>query len=437
MVANRWEQKDWLKGMLWITLFFAIVVCMTGFHSIDKYKSLFVSYVEVLVFASMGVCFCRGEYFKRNRYWFYMGFLVWIILTYWFRGGFMMSLENRSVFSMRCLLCGVALPFAQVTEDQERRKLLDSLIFLVLVLMAAMLWLCFIGALRGENIILLDKLVFGVKYNSTGRVMLRCMNLHYYRVGVLSVACFFSGLYLACSHWSKRSSVLWIFFLLTFSAGVIVTYSRTAVFAWAGGLVMAFYSFLWQKQIPVGKRLLLVGLAAAAALIVSAVGLNLVYQLVRSTRDVWYGLSTLTSRTEIWAAVPQVFRDYPSAMLYGLPLESEMDIVNEYLPQLDWIVHMHSGYMETLMAVGLPGFAAVLGFVVSFTVAARKVFFAGHGEAITLCDKLMVLVPVTSMIMCLTGSTLFYNVTDMEIMNVITALFCGYIFEKAWHNRPE
>ena len=68
MVANRWEQKDWLKGMLWITLFFAIVVCMTGFHSIDKYKSLFVSYVEVLVFASMGVCFCRGEYFKRNRY---------------------------------------------------------------------------------------------------------------------------------------------------------------------------------------------------------------------------------------------------------------------------------------------------------------------------------------------------------------------------------
>ena len=216
MDANRWKQKDWLNGILWITLYLAIVVCMIGFHSIDKYKSLFVSYVEILVFASMFMCFCRGEYFKRKRYWFYIGFLVWIILTYCLRGESMMSPENQSVFAMRCLLCGVALPFAQVTGDQERRKLLDSLIFLFLVMVAAMLWLCFIGAMRGENVILLDKLVFGVKYNSIGRVMLRCMNLHYYRVGVLSVACFFSGLYLACSHWSKRSSVLWIFFLLTF-----------------------------------------------------------------------------------------------------------------------------------------------------------------------------------------------------------------------------
>ena len=427
-----------LSKLLAITTVYCIFLAsFTNFYAAYEYNRFLLGYIELLVFIVIGCCIGRGDYFQRKRYVGYLMYLIWIVVTYLFRGDiYLLDDNNRIVFINQCIFCGIALPFSHVSGDTKARKHLDTLFGIMIFVVAFLLWLCFIGAFLGENILLMDgRFEFGVKYTYTGRMMLKVLALYYYHLGYLSVVCFFSALYMAVTHWSKITAPLWILLLATFSAGILLTYSRTGVFSFAGGLLLAFHIFLQNLPLSKSSRRRIFLIAIIAGIFLTGAGMNLIYSAVHSIRDIWYGISTFSSRTEIWGAIFQVLRDYTSSIVFGLPLELGMSIVNQYLPDLDYIANMHSGFLQTLLALGIPGFLCIIWFTLYLIRCSCRVFFTPSNCGITNSDKLLILIPAVSLFMALFESILFYGCVELTILNIINALTAGYIIETEWHCR--
>jgi len=414
------------------TLMCYIFVCFTAYHSNFLAEQLLLSYVEIPIFAVMGCCFCRGDYFRRKYSILSLAFLLCLVLSCWLRGDLIWDDSIRFSFVKFCLLCGIALPFSLFSGDRDSRKLLHILVLPALMLFACFLWLAFAALILGENICILPEwFEFGSTYTSTGRMMLKVLNIHYYRTGYLSVCCFFACLYLAVSRWSAKSAPFWILLLVTFAAGILITYSRTAVFAFVGGLLLAFHIFLDSCNISRKKKYLLFGVSILASAVLTVLIMNSIYRAVHSIRDIWYSISTLSSRTDLWGASLSVLREHPDALLRGLDPEMILTLVKSHLPEFGSVAHLHSGYLQTLLSVGIPGFSLVLAFCLYLCKCAFRIFFAPTSSAVKPADKCLILVPMVCLAMNLAESALFYCYMEAELLNLFTALFAGYIFEKS------
>ena len=294
-----------LKFLIVVTTIGAAAGCVVSFYDIDAFNKLVLSYYEIIVFASLGTLFCNGLYFSEKRYFFYLLFLVWILLSFFLRGEFNLIYNSNSIFFiLRCAYCGILLPFSKITSDIRKRKFLGIIFFIVALLMCVMLWLAFLALIKGENIKLFsNRLVFGASYTRTERMKLKILNLHYYYTGIFSVAMFFCTLYLAVSHWKGILKLLWTFMLSTFFAGVFITYSRTAVVSLVAGCLLFVYCLICRK-ISSKKLQVLTGVSVTGvAVTVAAVAMNKIYSAVNSIRNIWYGITTLSSRTIIWASI--------------------------------------------------------------------------------------------------------------------------------------
>ena len=379
----------------------------------------------------MGCCFCRGDYFQRKYHLFYLAFILWIVLSNWLKGNIFPDNSSNFIFVKFCALCGIALPFAHFLIDWERRNILHAFLFPILLVFACFLLLAFVALLQGSNICIIpDWFEFGATYTSTGRIMLKVLNLHYYHTGYLSTVCFFSCLYLAVSRWSSKSAPLWILLLTIFTAGVFITYSRTAVFSFIGGLLLAFHIFLQRIGINTRmRRLLFIGTALVGFLITCTV-MNIIYKAVHSIRDIWYGIATLSSRTDIWRAALSALRDHPGILLHGFYPEQISPLVKSYLPDFGDLTHLHSGYLTTLFSVGLPGFVLVITFCLYLCKCAYRLFIAPISETVRVSDKCLVLVPLVCLTMNLVESIAFFCLNEVELLNLLMMLFSGYVFEK-------
>lgn len=218
----------------------------------------------------MGCCFCRGDYFRRREYGLGLLFVLWTLVCGWLRGEIDRSAAAQTEFLRGLVLWGLIFPFAHLTGDRDR-KLLEKLLLPVLVGMAALYGLTYIALLRGADIVLIPEwLVFGAAYTTTGRMMLKFLNLYHTCAGYLAVVCFYGALYLAVTYRKTRWLPAWLLLLTVFGIGVLITYSRTAVFTLTGGVLFAVYLYLQRHPMkPVLKVLTLI-LTAVAAL---AVGL--------------------------------------------------------------------------------------------------------------------------------------------------------------------
>lgn len=413
-----------------LTLFSFLFLCFMSFY--NKYDA--VSYVNDFLWIPILLIICInlliGAYSHRKLYLFCFIFLIWIMLTYIFRGESPFAQDNLYVFLNRCLFCTIAIPFAHLMKDTKRHLYLNTFLIVTISLLAISLWLCFIGVLVGDNISLFNgKLEFGASYTITGRIKLKVMNLHYYHLGYLSLFCFFSSLYLAVKYWFKHLIPVWILLLATFGAGIIFTYSRGAIFTLVASLLLILAIRLKHLNFKRSHRIVILLVSTVVLAIVTVVGFNTLYKLVNSIRDIWHGLSTLSSRTTIWTSVLSVYERYPLAALYGLPLHNIMDIVNSLLPDLEWVNHMHSGYLQTLMSTGFPGLIAVVSFSVYVIKHCIRVFFAPSDSGISSSDKILTILPVASMVIGIFESIIFYNPVNIEIFNLITAVVSGYIIE--------
>lgn len=129
------------------------------------------------------------------------------------------------------------------------------------------------------------------------------------------------------------------------------------------GCLISVFFYLDKRIKRRGLKIVAYTALPVALFSIAAAAMNRIYVAVNSIRDIWYGITTLSSRTEIWASVIPLTRDYPHMLFCGLPVESAMDMVNVYLTDLEYIVNMHNAWLQTLIHLGLPGLLAVVWFI--------------------------------------------------------------------------
>lgn len=172
-------------------------------------------------------------------------------------------------------------------------------------------------------------------------------------------------------------------------------------------------------------------LSAVGGISAAAVAMNRIYSAVNSIRDVWYGITTLSSRTVIWSAIIPLVVNNPIVLLRGLPLNNAMDTVNLYINNLDYIVHMHNSYLQTFLHLGLPGLIAIMFFMIYLLKCIKKLVEA----KVHVTDRQLCIVPVVIMLIGVTESNFICNPYGYEMMNLIFALASGFIIEKAESGR--
>lgn len=422
-----------LSAAVSFTVVCVFCACIAGFYNEIVYQRILLGYCDILVFATMGVLFCNGMYFANKRYFAYVTFLCWVAVTFMLRGEFDLTMPvNRSHFVILCASCGVLLPMPAILKGNKKRILLDSVLFSVSLLMCVFLILAYIGLIRGENLALFHgKLTFGATYTYTQRMMLKVLNLHYYYTGLYSAVLFFCTLYLAFSHWKGWLKLLWVFMLATLATGVFITYSRTAVLSFTAGILLTLY-FCFFRNIKSRKiKWRACVLSAVGGVSAVAVAMNRIYSAVNSIRDVWYGITTLSSRTVIWASLIPLVKDYPLVILRGLPLSSAMDAVKLYIPDQGHTPHMHNSYLQTFLHLGLPGLIAIIFFMIYLLKCIKKLVEA----KVHATDRQLCIVPVVIMLIGVTESNFICNPCGYEMMNLIFALASGFIIEKAESGR--
>ena len=427
-VRLRVPEPDRLKNWLLIGSF--LLYAFICFLSLASYASeeLLRQYGFMPVLVTMGCCFGRGDYFRRREYGLGLLFILWTLMCGWLRGEIDRSIGAQNEFLRGLVLCGIIFPFAYLTGDRDRR-LLKKLLLPVLLGMAALYCVTYIALLRGENIVLIPGwIAFGAEYTVTGRMMLKLLDLYHTCAGYLATVCFYGALYMAVCYRKTRWLPAWLLLLAVFAVGVLITYSRTAVFTLTGGVIFAVYLYLQRHPMKPVLKVLAMILTAVAVVVLTALLMDRLYEAVHSIRDIWYGLWTLSNRTDIWGAGLKVLGEKPLVLLRGLSGEQIMEEVNVFLPHLDTIQHMHSGYLQSLLRLGLPGFMAVAALTVGLIRSGRILLTSPKAE---LEDKFLLCLPVACLLMGAVESVIFLCTIPTELMNLLLMLFSGYTFERA------
>ena len=421
-----------LSLLLTSAILLSLISSLRIFFDPNGYTRFVLGHMEIIVFAVTAICLYRGDYSKRRHYPFCLLYLLWILVTYLSRGDLNLSIDsNRVALVNQCALCCVALPYAHFTKDSDRRYL-NHILMAIISVCAILIWLCLIGTITGRDITLMDgALKFGAQYTYTGRLKLRMLNLYYYHLGYLSVVCFFITLYLAVSRWAARFLPLLILMLCTFAAATLLTYSRTAVFALLGGLVIVFYIPLSRSCGNKKLRMAIFLLVTLAGIAATGAGMNLLYKAVHSIRDIWYGLSSLSSRTDIWSGSLRALIAHPFCMLFGFSLDTGMATVNEFIPLSDYIAHTHNGFLQAFVFLGLPGFLFVVAFFVYLIRCCLTLFSAVHKGDVPVSVMMLVPIPAVSIFINLFESVLLYGEPKLIILSFINALVSGYIIESS------
>jgi O-antigen ligase len=179
---------------------------------------------------------------------------------------------------------------------------------------------------------------------------------------------------------------------------------------------------------------LILTICTACGTVIAAAGLNLTYKIFNSTRDIWYGSDTLSSRTEIWSSIFDIVKEIPQTLIYGLPINKSTGVINSFVDLSDTISNLHNGYLQTLIIAGLPGFLMVIAFCIYLLIAFYRLMIANiTTKENDISVKFMIIIPVCCLVMNTVESLIFFNPVQADILNLIFALFSGYIIEYAYH----
>lgn len=413
-----------LFAVLCIIFTYFLAVANTGLHS-----SFIWAYGTAIVFSAVGCTFYTGEYFKKKRYIVFMMFGVWFLICRWLCGNFMMMLTDQLATAMMGFVLLVALPFACVMEDAERRKYLDIISWVTVLGYSFFFVLMYWGHFRGSPVAFMkDHFEFG-SIMVNGQLFMKMGNGDDYVTDYIASLCFFISLYLSFSCWNKRKvmSVLALLLAGLFSVTVILVPCRTVLMGICGALLMIVLIFLQKLKIPKIWVWLAFAVCCVAGAAFLLFGSDLMYTATtNNARSAISRLSTFSDRTLIWSGAIEVFKDKPIGLFRGYAMDDVMWEIIKYDPR--GMGHMHSGFMEVLVLTGIPGTLAMIAFSVMLIISAVRVFFS-KSELVSAAHKVMIAAVAAMFFMNIFDSLLFINRTNTDAMNFFFALFCGYIFE--------
>lgn len=420
-----------LRGARIFTAALTALVMLGGLLTYDRGHAVMQNYCAAPVYALIGVSMYRGDYRGNRLYLLGLFFVGWYALTRMLNGDHYLQYSyNRYRLISLSATYGLALPFAHVLRDAKDRRALDALALGLTATLAALVGLALVSALLGRLIVIpFFQSEFGMKESR-----LIILSQHPYFTAFISLAGFFMTLYLLSAHWKPLFLAPALLCLGVFTAGIVLTTSRTAFVVFAFTLVLAAMILLSRLNLS-RRRMRTLLLAGAAALLVAVVAgfgplTRVISQKISSidpdstaARSFFYKITNLNGRLPLFTSVPLIIKHHPQALVKGFDELEMMHVVNRYATY-EWFTHMHNSYLQTLMLTGLPGLLAAAWFTIKMFGAMARILKSKTAAA---AEKLLTLIPLPLFLCGLTEHYLF--VDTYSILNFLFFLFLGYLLE--------
>lgn len=334
----------------------------------------------------------------------------------------------KDLRSLVLILNASAAAFPVVfVHDEDNGKLFDQILARTNTITFICMSLVLLGAVTGQAISFFNgTFVFGLKYSASGRLKISMLSMHQYITGYIAVFYSFISLYLLSKArtwivkgWYSISAVVFI-------TVAVLSGSRNIWISLLIGGIMVIYIYL-SKLIKNRKILICITLfsLAAAFMILVLISGYLYTSVLHSRRDIFYALSTLTSRTTVWKGWFALIKDRPSALLLGLSISEMPSVMNYYIALKDSVSHMHSTLVQALCISGI--FGAITILIYTYIVISRTVrILSDSSENTKTADRLLMIPVIIVMQISLFEPLVFVSKVSLPV-NFIFYLIFGSI----------
>lgn len=438
-MENGLEQKR-SKRFHWvlsIALALFYVLYMLTLDTVASSLLILRGYGSMVVFLLLGGALYRGSLSLKSPATLGLVFILWYLLSRVFLGDTYLQ-RSAVTFADIAVLYGLALPFAALSNDGEKRQVLDILAVLFALTMAVLAWMSLYLAVTG-NSILMPKSGFGFGMGSDSRLAILGQNPNH--SAPLMALGIFLTVYLLARYRNKWLLLPGLLGIVGMYGALSLTVSRTAFYGMVAtsGVLAA----LMASRIPVkknGVKALVIAAAAAVSMLIVYVGFNGSIRLLSglaasaqglgngvamtSGRDMSVEVQNMSGRGAIYSAIFQTLREQPQILLRG-NLDTDLMLrVSEIVGAEK--LHCHNSFLQVLMYMGLPGLLIVLGLCVQLALSMLKLFFARNS---TMAEKFLSLVPIYLLVSSLAESLIFVPWMNLcwSLLNFWFLLLCGYI----------
>ena len=413
------------------------------------------SYGPAVIFALLGIGLYRGSYGGKGIYYAGLLFVLWYLLTRVLLGNGLLT-RSFVVLVEMSILYGLAFPFARLSGDTDRRKVLDVLALVFVVVLAAAAWLGVYFLVTGTGFYMPLSGEFYGKSPVHERLQVLGQNANH--TAMLMNLGFFFTLYLLAGHFKKRWIAPAVLAMLGFYFALVLTNSRTSTIAFV--ICFGYAAGVLASRLPVVRRpwkaaviVLVVLLALLASYKSMDVSMNLLTRAAAAhraavsqslpveenaeaaeesaaeplvnTREIELNLSSMSYRGDIYLAVLPVLRAEPDILLRGTMEDDMMSKIAavcgyEYL-------HMHNSFLQVLMLLGIPGLLFALWLVLRGVLASLKLLFGKTRAA----EKLLPLIPMALLITSMAESLVFVPWMNLcwSLVNFLFLMVAGYLIE--------
>ncbi len=451
-----------------------LAVCAALFMlALVRYK-LKPACMDVLPYAIAAVAVCwllRGDYRARPVYWLAAAFVLWFAATRFLCG------EGRYpqtfyYIAEVAVIYVFAFPFAHASGDGERRRFLDGLAFLFVLVVTVV---CVHGldvTVRNVWAHVLNNRTWSSIYG--GRLWIFAINPNV--TSVYMVLAIVLAVYLLLRYWRPWLLIPAVPMLLVIGLALSACMSRAT---WVCLMVAAAFI----AAVVMGKvlkkhfrgRMLLMAAAGAAAIVVCYLALNMGVRTVnaaavlyersmaptqqaelvpqseeqpvvmelsaRPTQSVMVELDaepaveqrdmlSNTGRMTIYKAFFSYMHDHPVKLLRGSDMLSIrlMSVYNVPDEQRQLTIHLHNAFFQTLAETGVPGLLMVLALCVVLLVCSLRILLDPKRST---AEKMLPVLLLVLIVDALVESPLFvpYDEATNSFFNLFFFLIAGYVVE--------
>lgn len=451
-----------------------LAVCAALFMlALVRYK-LKPACMDVLPYAIAAVAVCwllRGDYRARPVYWLAAAFVLWFAATRFLCG------EGRYpqtfyYIAEVAVIYVFAFPFAHASGDSVRRRFLDGLALVFVLVITA---LCAVGvyaAVIGEDVFL-----FGGSHWTCllwGRLFILEINpnvtsMYMVLAAVLTV-------YLLLRYWRSWLLAVAVPVLLVIGLALSACMSRAT---WVCLMVAAAFIAAVAMAKVLKKhfrgRMVLIAAAGAAAIVVCYLALNMGVRTVNAAAVLYERLAEPTQQAElvpqnaeqpvvmelsarpvqpvmveldaepaveqrdmlsntgrmtIYKAFFSYMHDHPVKLLRGSDMLSIrlMSVYGVQDEDREMTVHLHNAFFQTLAETGVPGLLMVLALCVVLLVCSLRILLNPKRSA---AEKMLPVLLLVLIVDALVESPLFvpYDEATNSFFNLFFFLVAGYVVE--------
>ena len=418
--------------------------------------SILKAYVPALVFAVIGISLYRGDYGRCSIYGLGLLFLVWYVFTRIILSDYFLGRSFVNVVDL-CVLYGFALPFAKLSGDGEKRRILDIFSLVYVVIFGIIAWISIVFAITGTGYTMpLSRQWFGLD-SFSGRLQILGQNAN--PSAALMALGFFIAVYLLVRYRKRRWCIApAVLALIGFYGALALTDARASIVAFliAVGLLFAVIGSRIRISSPLLKGLV-IAVMVVAGMLISHRGFGLALRVVNSlavqvqmpaasdevlggedanaaeevvvpvleARDLINSDVGLSGREDVYMAVIPTLRDNPSILLYGDLENSIMSKIQVYSGSE--YLHMHNAFLQVLVLTGIPGLLFALWLTIRLALATLKLLFGTQ----PLDEKMLPMISVVMLVSSLVESYVFVPWMSMcwSQLNFVFLLFSGYLLE--------